>query len=181
MKRPHNFKCALYNRQNPDGLSFSGGCLARSKPYPDITMKSQGFSLIELMIVIVIIGVLASISFAAYLDWIGKSQVGAALAEIRPGITNYEILLLSGEPDATYTPAKVGLSSATNQCEQIIVQPPQADGTASPAIRCILKGGNKIAGKVIQYDRTAAETNPWVCKSNVPQRFYLPFGCVPLE
>ncbi len=43
----------------------------------------HGFSLIELMIVVVIIGVLAGIGIPAYQDYVIRSQVSAALLEVQ--------------------------------------------------------------------------------------------------
>ena len=56
----------------------------------------KGFTLIELMIVVATIGILAAIAIPAYQNYIAKSQVTRALAEISPLKTAIETDLLSG-------------------------------------------------------------------------------------
>ena len=42
---------------------------------------SKGFTLIELMIVVAIIGVLAAVSIPLYQNYVAKSQITAAISE----------------------------------------------------------------------------------------------------
>ncbi len=54
--------------------------------------KTKGFTLIELMIVVAIIGILASISLPAYQDYIIRSQLVEGLAisnAVKPGIAEF--------------------------------------------------------------------------------------------
>ncbi|BBC39959.1 prepilin-type N-terminal cleavage/methylation domain-containing protein [Photobacterium damselae subsp. piscicida] len=51
-------------------------------------MKGQkGFTLIELMIVVAIIGVLSAIAIPAYKDYVKKSQMASAMATMKSLIT----------------------------------------------------------------------------------------------
>ena len=140
---------------------------------------THGFTLIELMITMAIIAVLASIALPAYQDYQGKAQVTGGLAEIRPGIEAYELLVLAGKTENTdYTNTNLGLKASTDRCTEIKVVTIDADGKAEPAISCKLKGNTKVNDKIVRYDRTADGT--WNCKSDAPSEFYRPQGCTAL-
>ena len=56
------------------------------------TKKAQGgFTLIELMIVVAIIGILAAVAIPAYQNYVAKSKFSAALAEVSAGKTGFEV------------------------------------------------------------------------------------------
>jgi len=47
-----------------------------------VQRKDAGFTLIELMIVVAIIGVLAAVAIPSYQDYVSKSQVNRAIGEL---------------------------------------------------------------------------------------------------
>ncbi|OBU17386.1 pilus assembly protein PilA [Photobacterium aquimaris] len=55
--------------------------------------KHQGFTLIELMIVVAIIGVLSAIAIPAYKNYVTKSEASSALATLKALVTPTELYI----------------------------------------------------------------------------------------
>ncbi len=135
--------------------------------------RQQGFTLIELMIVVAIIAILAAIALPAYQNYVAKSQSTAGLADIRGGVTAFEEGIQSGTHVGVPANADIGLALTTPRCTIAVA----GNWTAAngQTITCTLKGNPNVANKTVTLTRGA--TGQWACTTNIGNANYSPNGC----
>ena len=143
----------------------------------------KGFTLIELMIVVAIIGILAAIAIPQYQNYVGRSNVAAAVQTISSNKTGLEEYVMEyGEfPDGTTAPvaAVVGTSPAIRgerAADLGVVEPSfgtiaLADKTGGAGyITLTFNTGNPgIKDKKVQLQRDTNGT--WKCITDVDDKF----------
>lgn len=126
------------------------------------TKKAEGgFTLIELMIVVAIIGILAAVAIPAYQNYVAKSKFSAALAEVSAVKTGYEIKLADGVEMTEIADLKLAATETAN-CKFSI---PEDAGT----LQCAIVDG-PAAVKDQNIVLTRSDTGAWTCAAEtIPQ------------
>ena len=133
--------------------------------------KAQGFTLIELMIVVAIIAILAAIAIPAFQNYTARAQTAGGLSDIRSGITAFEEGINRGLTGAA-TLDQVGLQGTTTRCA-IAIGGNYTDA-AGQSLTCTIAGNPSVNGQTVTLTRTA--DGAWNCTTNVDPRFR-PDGC----
>ena len=151
-------------------------------------MQTQkGFTLIELMIVVAIIGILAAVAIPQYQTYVAKSQFSRVMAETGSLRTAVETCLIEGRDDSTDPVCELGWTDSSligqeenegfDLQEGLDVEIQLAANTASitasfgqsAAAALQIEGNNTIT-----WNRT--NTGTWSCSTTVDPKF-VAAGC----
>jgi type IV pilus assembly protein PilA len=144
-----------------------------------INHAQKGFTLIELMIVVAIIGILAAIAIPQYQDYIARTQVTRVVGEVSALKTSVEERLSRGITTGTlgdlgYTGSNLTIDATTDTVDFT-----GADGTITLTLGQDAAAG--IATTTIAITRDSA--GAWTCVvtglGNSWDASYIPAGCGP--
>ncbi|ENM5760743.1 pilin [Vibrio mimicus] len=122
----------------------------------------KGFTLIELMIVVAIIGVLAAVAIPAYQNYVTRSEVSSGLATLKALITPAELHYQENGTGAAVTLPQLGTDAAANDLGAIA----SALAGTSPTLTFTFDADSSITGGILTFTRNAV--TGWSCAPTAP-------------
>jgi type IV pilus assembly protein PilA len=139
--------------------------------------KQQGFTLIELMIVVAIIGILAAVAIPAYQDYIARAQVSEAVVLLDGAKSaTEESVSQEGVFPAGAALTALGVTVSGKYVSSVVATTTTTDGAG--VLTATMKSAsvsNAIKGKTMKMSRDTSGT--WTCATGTMTAKYLPASC----
>lgn len=140
-----------------------------------IRFNQSGFTLIELMIIVVVIGFLASIATTSYQIYVRKAQVIIAYEALNHFKLPYQMLMDEGTNAATFNTNTLSMPIQTKYC-QFAVIPPNSKAATPSAVVCRIQNLDYLSNQSLTLDLDA--DGSWQCRASAGiSKLYLPEAC----
>jgi type IV pilus assembly protein PilA len=142
----------------------------------------QGFTLIELMIVVAIIGILAAVALPAYQDYLARAQMSEALV-LADGLKSTVSDIYGQDGSCPANGGTTGIAASTNISGKYVLSVTTA-GTGTATGGCTIQAAMRSSGvstDIQSKTLTLTMTNSggalsWKCDSTAAQK-YVPKAC----
>lgn len=136
----------------------------------------KGFTLIELMIVVAIIGILAAIALPAYQDYTARSQMSEALSLAGGARTAVsEFYTSNGQFPTNNTSA--GLANANQITGKYVAEVAVSRGVITATMQSTGISEGIRGTTLVLSPTTSAGAVDWICKAGTVDAKYLPSSC----
>ena len=150
-----------------------------------IQKKQQGFTLIELMIVIAIVGILAAIALPAYQDYTVRAKISEALANLAEAKTNIAEYYAANNTFPSATASGINSSPNTDIVASIVYTSVGSLPLLDAQVKGTIIPGDGVATNLYSFvlSGTTASGNRviWKCKPGGAETLlatkYLPANC----
>ena len=135
-------------------------------------MAQKGFTLIELMIVVAIIGILAAVAIPAYQDYTTKSKVGEVSSLVAPALKNIGVMCSEGRFDSATSNTLVGLPTAASITGKYVASVSVGNaGVVTVTTQTLAELGN-ASNKTVTYTPTcSAGSLTWALAGTMDSKY----------
>ncbi|MDB1123034.1 pilin [Vibrio algarum] len=141
-----------------------------------LNLRSNGFTLIELMIVVAVIGVLSSIAIPQYQNYVKKSQLGAAMATLSALKINVEDYIVTEGKFPTLSTSEVKpILGATTSPLGTIETKAITSNPLSGQLILTMDTNTLFNMKKIALNRDSA--GAWTCLTDIATNTIIPKYC----
>ncbi|MCD9526760.1 pilin [Photobacterium carnosum] len=142
--------------------------------------KQQGFTLIELMIVVAVIGVLSAIAIPQYQKYVAKAEVASVLSTMTGIKTNLEAFIVENGrfPKGEVGEMPVDLGAPVDMpLGEFTLTPSGTTDAGTLDLKFKDKDVNALLKELTLTIGREAKTGTWTCTSKNIEKALLPKGC----